>query len=459
VIRAEVVGLGSIDICSTSNTLHPECDRSEDGWHSHSLSVANPSASTVSVAVRGLYVSTDAASPYDQVRDGTVRVSSIEFRRVDGPDLLIRGNPNTHLYVDQRNAALLDEILMLSEEYGIYHKLTLFHKNDAVLNSFGEPAPRSADFYSDPEAVWYERAYARYFLARWGFSTALHSLELANENYLSQASYEAGWAFSRHVHEAAPRPVLVSNSFWGWWPASFFDDPRTDYGDKHWYARKGESTDPELVSWVWDDSAAYVRECQHRLREYGHDRPTLRGEGGVWPEEGYGQHPDINALYYHKALWAQLGGPFCWGEWYPRLFPDKFGLVGMFTAFERFIDGERPYTYRDFDSQDGDLRAWGMATDDRVLLWIDNANHTWKRVANQEPVPAVSGTVTIPDMEGVWLVEWWDTATGAVTGYDDVHADGTLELSIHDLAGDVAAKVFRCRMDDDICTNSAMIAR
>jgi hypothetical protein len=451
VIRAEVVGLDSIDICSTSNTLHPECDRSEEGWHSYTLSVVNPTTSTVSVAVRGLYVSTEAAFPYDQVRDGTVRVSDIEFRRGDGPDLLIRGNPNTHLYVDQRNAALLDEILKLSEEYGIYHKLTLFHKNDEVLNSFGEPAPYNANFYSDPAAVWYERAYARYFLARWGYSTALHSLELANENHLTRESYEAGWAFSEHLHESAPRPLLVSNSFWGWWLAPFFDDPRMDYGDKHWYAREGESTDPEVMSWLWDDSAAFVRECQHRLRDYSHDRPILRGEGGVFPTEGYGQHPDINALYYHKALWAQLGGPFCWGEWYPRLFPDEFGLVGMFTAYEQFMDGEQPYAYQDFDSQDGDIRAWGMATEDRVLLWIDNARHTWKRVVDQEPIQPVSGTVTIPDTEGTWLVQWWDTATGTVTGYDHVHADGTLELSIHDLAGDVAAKVVRCRMDSAIC--------
>jgi hypothetical protein len=248
----------------------------------------------------------------------------------------------------------------------------------------------------------------------------------------------------------------VSNSFWGWWVASFFDDPRIDYGDKHWYAREGQATDPELVSWIWDDSAAYVRECQLRFRDYGHDRPIVRGEGGVWPADGQGQHPDINAIYYHKALWAQVGGPFCWGEWYPRLFPDEFGLVEKFTAFEQFMARERPYSYRDFESQDGDIRAWGMVTDSRALLWVDNSLHTWKRVADQEPVPPVNGTVTITDMEGTWLVQWWDTATGMVTSQDIVHADGVLELSIHNLEEDVALKLIRYKPGQRIYLPSVM---
>jgi hypothetical protein len=355
----------------------------------------------------------------------------------------MRGNPNTHFYVDPRSAALLDEILRLSEDAGIYHKLTMFHKNDPVLNSFGRPLPDSGNFYSDPAAVWYERAYTRYFLARWGYSTALHSLELANENHLNEQSYQAGWSFAGYVHETAPRPLLVSNSFWGYWVGSFFADPRIDYGDKHWYAREGESTDPELVSWLWDDSAAYVRECQQRFGQYGYERPIVRGEGGVWPPEGYDQHPGLNAVYYHKALWAQIGGPFCWGEWYPHLFPDEFGLLGMFGAFERFMMGERPYGYQDVQAESGDLRAWGMKADGRILLWIDNRQHTWKRVTGQEPIPPASGTITIPGVEGHWLIQWWDTETGTITRRELVHAGGALILDIDGLAGDVAVKAIR----------------
>jgi hypothetical protein len=449
VLRAEVGDEGPIEVCATANLLYPDCDYRSDQWQTYMLNVSNPSDSTLWVAVRGLYVSSDAPAPYDEVRDGTVRVSAIDLRQDGGPNLLIRGNPNTHLYVDQRNAALLDEILRLSEDYGIYHKLTMFHKNDAILNSFSEPAEYSENFYTDPISLWYQRAYIRYFLARWGSSPALHSLELANENHLTQESFEAGWAFADNVHELEPRPILVTNSFWGYWQGDFFEDPRLDYGDKHWYAQEGQSTDPELVSWLWDDSAAYVRECQVRFAEYDYDRPLVRGEGGVWPASGCcDQHPDINAVYYHKALWAQVGGPFCWGEWYPRLFPEDVGLQGMFAAFEGFMSGEQPYGYRDFETESGDLRAWGMVTDNRVLLWIDNRQHTWKRVADQEPVRPVSGTIDIPNLEGQWLIQWWDTASGLVTAQSTVDASGTLEIPISNLAEDVAVKAIRQLVDD-----------
>jgi hypothetical protein len=115
----------------------------------------------------------------------------------------------------------------------------------------------------------------------------------------------------------------------------------------------------------------------------------------------------------------------------------------MFAAFEQFMDGERLYQYQDIEAESGNLRAWGMRTNDRVLLWIDNRLHTWKRVADGEPVPTASGTISIAGLEGDWLVQWWDTTSGTVTGQDALHADGALDLVITDLTSDVAVKVFR----------------
>ena len=122
---------------------------------------------------------------------------------------------------------------------------------------------------------------------------------------------------------------------------------------------------------------------------------------------------------------------------------DEFGLQGMFAAYERFMAGEQPYQYRDFDTGSGDLRAWGMITDNRVLLWIDNRLHTWRRVADQQPTPPASGTLTIPDMEGLWLVQWWDTTSGLPTKQSTVYAPGALVLPVNDLAGDVAVKAVK----------------
>ena len=186
--------------------------------------------------------------------------------------------------MDQIGAAKLDEVFSVSEQYGVYHKLALFHKNDDVLNRFLPDGTVTANwddldrpFYSQSgqAARWYENAYMRYFVARWSYTPAVHSLELANENHLTQESYAAGFAMTDLVHGLSPRRILMSNSFWGWLVAPYFNDPThktaIDYSDKHWYANETGAGTPEypgdLISNQYRDSAAYVRECWNRFKE------------------------------------------------------------------------------------------------------------------------------------------------------------------------------------------------
>ncbi len=515
VLRAEINGT-RIDICSSTSTYHESngnndsCDYKQDGWHDYTLTYTNTAnAPTISVYLRGLYVSTDAKSPYNNVQPGSIRMHSIRLQRDEtgnggwGPNLLSRSDPDTYNYVDQVDAAKLDEIFRLSEQYGVYHKLPLFHKNDAVLNRFqpdgtiGDPASYSRNFYSaDGQASrWYQRAYTRYFIARWSYSTALHSVELANENHLTTESYEAGFAFAEFVHQISPRPLLVSNSFWGWFVESFWTDPQRghllDYADKHWYANEtGASCNDsgsscELISNVWTDSAAYVRECWQRFREYkqqfNYNKPILRGEGGVAQSSTQPQHPDLSSdtpqgsyehkvVYYHKKLWAHVGslGYTCDGEWYPRLFlstntGENEALWAIYGTYERFMQGEplNNGSYEEIGTDlqgsaqvlvtgdpSGRLRAWGVrdAQTGRVLLWIDNANHTWRNVANGASISPVSGDLTIQGLpQGTYTAEWWDTYTGTVTGTSTytVGADGTLSFTVNALGTDMAVKIYR----------------
>jgi hypothetical protein len=135
---------------------------------------------------------------------GTINVHEVKLQRDEtgsrgwGPNLLTRGDAETYRYVDQVGAARLDEIMRLSEQYGVYHKLTLFHKNDQVLGRLLADGSATSmwdinNFYSSHSGVvrWLERL--RPLLARWSYSTALHSLELANENMLTQNSYDAAF--------------------------------------------------------------------------------------------------------------------------------------------------------------------------------------------------------------------------------------------------------------------------
>ena len=290
VLRAEV-NSARVDICSTTSTYHAANGRSDtcgvkrDGWSDYSVTFVNSgNGPTIAASLRGLYVSADAPAPYDSVQTGRIRIHSMVLQRDEsgsggwGPNLLMRSDPDTFEYVDQIGAARLDEVFSVSEQYGVYHKLTLFHKNDDVLNRFLPDGTVTASwddldrpFYSQSgqAARWYENAYMRYFVARWSYTPALHSLELANENHLTQESYAAGFAMTDLIHGLSPRHILMSNSFWGWLVDPYFNDPThktaIDYSDKHWYANETGSGTPEypgeLISNQYKDSAAYVREC------------------------------------------------------------------------------------------------------------------------------------------------------------------------------------------------------
>ena len=70
--------------------------------------------------------------------------------------------------------------------------------------------------------------------------------------------------------------------------------------------------------------------------------------------------------------------------------------------------------YRDSQAQSSNnqLKIAGQRDDvnGRMHLWVQNIQHTWKRVVDGPVVPAESGTITIPNVSaGNYKVEWWNT--------------------------------------------------
>jgi hypothetical protein len=435
-------------------------------WTTHTLEITNGSTTGLTVWLHDGYSENDNTS-------GAIYVHEVMLQRDEtgqgawGPNLLTRGDPDTHRFIDQVGAARLDEIMRLSEQHGVYHKLTLFHKNDQVLGYLqpdGSPTPNwdINNFYSRDGAVprWLQKAYARYFVARWSYSTALHSLELGNENMLTTESFEAAYSVLGHLKALAPRPILLTNSFWGYfvdpyWLSSKYG-PLMDYADKHWYAASG-STEPELVSALANDSAANVRECQKRFQvyrtSYSYHKPIVRGEAGVWSDNYDPQNFGNGAVtYYHKQLWAQMGDQ-CAGEWYTD-YLDDHNLWSDYLRYEQFLQGE-PLTngrYADVGSDTGAIkisdnsgtaRAWGKldATTGRGLLWIDNANDTWQRVANGQSAAPATASLEISTLpNGSYQVTWFNTVSGTTNATTHTVSNGKLTLSVSALAHDVAVK-------------------
>jgi hypothetical protein len=263
------------------------------------------------------------------------------------------------------------------------------------------------------------------------------------------------------VKALAPRRILLTNSFWGYfvdpyWLSARYGPPM-DYVDKHWYARSS-GTDPELVSTLTDDTAANVRECAARFADYrswyGLNKPVVRGETGVW-QPGTNNPFDFGsgaATYYHKQVWAQMGDQ-CAGEWYTD-YLDQHNLWGDYQRYEQFLQGE-PLTngrYADIGSDTGAIviantagtaRAWGKldATAGRGVLWIDNAGDTWKRVADGQSVTAATASLEISGLpDGAYQATWFNTATGATSTTAHTVSNGRLTLSVVALAHDVAVK-------------------
>ncbi len=453
--------------------------------------------------VRGLYTTSNRVDgggadeyrdshvpqPYNRPK-GDIALHSIALRPIAddgrvGLNLLGRSNPDTLRYVDPVAAAQLDELFRLSEQHGVFHKLPLFRKQDSLLSCFDSAGRLNAascsteNFYENPWAQRLRDAYIRYFVARWSYSTALHSLEIANENPASDDPAAPGNAaalrFADTVNRLSPRKVLISNSFDRHFPLGFWKDPRMDYADLHRYAC--EDCNDSGTSELWRDSAAYVRECARTIGRIRLGKPIVRGEGGVWQRQGVphpslyrdsGAHTDV---YFHKKLWAQLGvlGAGCDGEWYANLAGRKDGWPS-FRAYSAFADSEavpRSLTAAAIGSDlaereaievvpiEGpadDLRAWGRRWIDRegtsryASIWVDHAQHTWHSIVTGtagDRVPITADLRVGGFAPGDYETLWWDTHRGQALGKPSrlQAVDGTVVVRVTNLNDDRALRI------------------
>ncbi len=83
----------------------------------------------------------------------------------------------------------------------------------------------------------------------------------------------------------------------------------------------------------------------------------------------------------------------------------------------------------------------------RMRLWVQNTQHSWKRVVNGPAVTAVTGTLTIPNVPaGSYRVEWWNTyaTSSPIFLTQTVTSNGSLVLTLPAaLADDVAVKIYK----------------
>jgi hypothetical protein len=167
---------------------------------------------------------------------------------------------NSHLYFDPMNAAKWDRYIEAAERHGVYLKLVIDEKNEWIRNHIDAATGKmTADgdnnyFYAAPgtKVRWLQEAWWRYLIARWGYSTAIHSFEYINEgDPYNGYHHDAADAMARYFDEHDPGRHMVTTSFWASFPnAEFWSNPgytSVDYADLHAYISTGWGTEASFL--------------------------------------------------------------------------------------------------------------------------------------------------------------------------------------------------------------------
>ncbi len=189
-----------------------------------------------------------------QDASGVALVDEVRLFRADDParaNLLRQPSADSHLSFEPLGADKWDAVLAAAEQHGVYLKLVIDEKNEWIRNHIGPDGkftrqPDNANFYAAPglKSRWLQQAWWRYIIARWGFSTAIHSFEYVNEgDPYSTAHYEAANSLARYIHRFDPSRHMVTTSFWHSFPGpEFWANPAyadIDYADVHAYITTG----------------------------------------------------------------------------------------------------------------------------------------------------------------------------------------------------------------------------
>jgi hypothetical protein len=395
----------------------------------------------------------------DNVTGGSAYIDEFQIREVL-PDGSLGGsvirNPKAdmHTYVDPRGAADIDWMVEQAEKDGVYLKLVVHDKNDwiqAHLKSDGTFADEG-DGYYQPEntrARWLLRQWSRYIVARWGYSTAVHSWELNNEGPPDSTGdgtaphWETAQAFAHYMHHIDSHPHLATTSFWCCWRPEFWGNndkfPDIDYADLHEYTRE----DP-----LGADMAAFHLAWSAEVAAAPIGKPAIHAETGITNKGWYDDLKTSNpGIWYRHLLWSSLDSSsfFEPGYWYSEHL-DQIPQVEIARVFADFVNAldVNKGGYEDVKASISNpkIRVLGQKnlTSNKAYGWIQNEDFTW-RSAMDGYHGSQTGTVEIvmsPNTD--YALSLINTSTGEIEAVQNLTAssDGTLTITIDNLTGDVA---------------------
>ena len=353
----------------------------------------------------------------------------------------------------------LDRVIEEGERRGIYTMLSLLNhgafsrafNSEWASNPYnaanGGPLAAPGDQFTDATTKTLLKRRLRYVVARWGYSTHVHSWELWNEADLAgraTAADSAVWhrEMAGYLRSIDPARHLVTTSFAFSRSHPVWAEAGLDYTQVHNYSNiiPGAGIASNMATWLPEQNRTYKR-------------PVLFGEYGVdsrGPAETFAADP--TGIGFHDGLWAgALSSSFgtgmtWWWDNYIDVEPDRF--YPMFGAVARFVDGihwsrERlapaPLTAT---SPSRPLFVTGMQGPELVVLWLKNDAHQWD---HPDAGMVSDATVSLTLSAGSWCGAWWDTAMGIPGDLVQFTAGATpVVLGAPPFSGDVALRAARC---------------
>ena len=485
------VRLKTVDINGPADARHPYGFMiKKHGWPSATLEqdlrlypsfIAPVNANRDWHTVVAQYMTTDREGdntlyPYislflDNVTSGRVYIDEFSMREIlsDGSlggEVVRDHRADLHLEVQQRPAAFFDWQVEQGEQNGVFFKYVIQDKRDWVPNHLAEVGiftDVGQGYYQKDgtKAKWLEQQWWRYLIARWGYSTAVHSWELNNEGSPDDLGhYRQAQDMAKFMHTYDAHRHLATTSFWCCWRPEFWGDrvnyPDVDYADVHKYTNQDLLKDGTLAAY---DMAAFQSEDSLTFYASHVGMPMVRGETGIGDPSlsffSYLAQPNPG-IYYHNLLWAQLnaGGMsdpnYWWSQHLDQI--NRKAISQPFYLFMRDLNinqGGYVDIATDATVSNAKLRILGQKNLARgqAYVWIQNKDHTWRNVMgvdNPTSIVPQSGAITLKlNPNTSYTVKWWNTYTGAVTQTLTLISDsaGKLTLSITNLSDDVAVKI------------------
>lgn len=364
-----------------------------------------------------------------------------------------------------RQAWLLDRVLQLADERGIYVMLTLLNHGafNTTLNPEWDDNPYNVinggmlaapqDFATDPEARRLFKRRLRYIAARYAAAPSLFAWEWWNEvNWTPIGDALLGpWMdeMNQTLRAHDPYRHLVSVSYANGGATRLWARPDVSFAQQHDYSGR----DPFLEFRAAYDSISATAGA----------KPLLMAEHGYSPG-GAAVEFGREAIHLHNGVWTPVfmgyaGSGMAW--WWDTLIAPA-NLWSVYKPLALFMAGEDVRTLTAAAPQTTD-QAYLLALQgpERALVWMRNREYDANAAARgyekalkaktagpgwQYEPPIVSGlTFTLTNLsEANYTARWFDAQTGQWLSEQSLRMmGGALTLTAPEFSRDLAVKIVR----------------